>query len=147
MCIPQHYCSVLLGFEIYKYTTLGNLFSLTVFVRVMHSRSLLYRVALCACTTNLQFYSPFCFQIFVVMSNSAMNSLTHFPDAHVPKFNMRVSTDGCRCQFNTNKSTQFGAQWRGELFSANSSIFKNWVTGEKIFVNTALESILEGDEN
>lgn len=52
------YCSVLLVLELYKNVSLCGLFSLEMFVSLMNSFSLLYRIALYEYTTNLQFYWP-----------------------------------------------------------------------------------------
>lgn len=53
------YCSVLLVLELYKNVSLCGLFSLKeMFVSLMNSFSLLYRIALYEYTTNLQFYWP-----------------------------------------------------------------------------------------
>lgn len=48
----------LLVWELYKNVSLCGLFSLEMFVSLLNSFSLLYRIALYEYTTNLQFYWP-----------------------------------------------------------------------------------------
>lgn len=51
-----------------------------------------------------------------------------------------MSTDGHWCQLNANRNPQFWVQWRGRLFSANSSIVIQlswrtaWLWGSSVFL-------------